>query len=34
MRSEFFADVLLILVISTIIYLILMLVNRGKNKSD
>lgn len=34
MRSEFFADTLLILVISTIIYLILMLVNRGKKKSD
>lgn len=34
MRTEFFADVLLILVVSTIIYLILMLVNRSKTKSD
>ena len=34
MRSEFFADALLILVVSTIIYVILLLVNRGKAKAD
>lgn len=34
MRSEFFADALLILVVSTIIYVILLLVNRSKAKAD
>jgi len=32
MRSELFADVLLILLISIIIFVILSLVNRGKRK--
>jgi len=30
MRSEIFADILLILLVSTVIYLILMVVNRSK----
>jgi len=33
MRSEWFADILLILLVSSIIFVILSLVNRGKRKA-